>query len=78
MSGYCGNISRHSTLATVSKHSVSQQFHYKRVSFDGGILFVHCHKLYVLRKNLCISKVEEKFKFPLVCTMWCQFGWSRL
>jgi len=24
-----------------------------------------------LRKNLCISKVEEKFKIPLVCTMWC-------
>jgi len=39
-------------------------------------LFVHCHKPYVLRKNLYISKVEEKFKFPLVCTMWCQFGWS--
>jgi len=34
--------------------------------------------LYVLRENLYIFKVEEKLKFPLVCTLWCQFGWSGL
>jgi len=56
-------------LATVSKCNVSQQLQYKRISFDGTILFVHCHKLYVLCKNLCISKVEDKFKFLLVCIM---------
>jgi len=26
----------------------------------------------------CISRVEEKFKFPLVCTMWCQFWMVRI
>jgi len=44
MSGYCGNISRHWTLATVSECDVSQQLHHKHVSFDLTILFVHCHK----------------------------------
>jgi len=28
--------------------------------------YIDCHKLYVLLKNLCISKIEEKFKFPLI------------
>ena len=57
---------------------VSQQVLYKRVSFDGTILFIHCYNLYVLRKNVYIFKVEEKLKFPLVCTLWCQFGLSGL
>jgi len=60
----------------VGKCNVSQRFQYQRVSFDGTILFIHCHKLYVLHKNLYISQVEEKLKFPLICTVWYQFEWS--